>query len=480
MKTAVVYARYSSDNQTEQSIEGQLRVCREYAQRNNIVILDTYIDRAMTGTNDNRPDFQRMLRDSAGRRWDYVLVYKLDRFSRNKYETAIHKKTLHDNGVKVLSAMENIPDTPEGIILESLLEGMNQYYSAELSQKIKRGMRETRLKGHFQGGCPPYGYKIDGQKIVIDEEAAENVRYIFTEYSKGVHVSKILDVLEERGQLCWGKPFRKYAVYNILRREKYTGVYRYGEDNITDMYPQIIPEELYKKVRSILEKNKNGKRSVKVNYLLRHKIICGYCGQPVVADSSNGRNNTRYYYKCRGRKDLLNDCQKASMRKEKLEQLVIDAVVERLKDPLVMSELIRGIMDAQKKQYKERSALKSLIKEQRQNESALKNIVSAIERGIINNTTQKRMNELEKRQEELERLILIEKNKQTVLLTEAQIREYYEEALRSEPQLLINYLIQKIVWYDDRIEIFFTNPIPSPIYTGPDTDRGFLFCKVFL
>ena len=168
------------------------------------------------------------------------------------------------------------------------------------------------------------------------------------------------------------------------------------------------------------------------------------------------------------------------MRKEKLEQLVIDAVVERLKDPLVMSELIRGIMDAQQKQYKEHSALKSLIKEQRQNESALKNIVSAIERGIINNTTQKRMNELEKRQEELERLILIEKNKQTVLLTEAQIREYYEEALRSEPQLLINYLIQKIVWYDDRIEIFFTNPIPSPIYTGPDTDRGFLFCKVFL
>ena len=166
MKTAVVYARYSSDNQTEQSIEGQLRVCREYAQRNNIVILDTYIDRAMTGTNDNRPDFQRMLRDSAARRWDYVLVYKLDRFSRNKYETAIHKKTLHDNGVKVLSAMENIPDTPEGIILESLLEGMNQYYSAELSQKIKRGMRETRLKGHFQAVARHTVTKLTGRKLL--------------------------------------------------------------------------------------------------------------------------------------------------------------------------------------------------------------------------------------------------------------------------------------------------------------------------
>ncbi len=138
MKTAVIYARYSSDNQTEQSIEGQLRVCEEFAQRNDILILNTYIDRAMTGTNDNRPDFQQMIKDSSKKEWDYVLVYKIDRFSRNKYETAKNKKILKDNGVKLLSAMENIPDTPEGIILESLLEGMAEYYSAELAQKVKR------------------------------------------------------------------------------------------------------------------------------------------------------------------------------------------------------------------------------------------------------------------------------------------------------------------------------------------------------
>ena len=123
MKTAVIYARYSSDRQTEQSIEGQLHVCQEYAAKNNIVIVATYIDRAMTGTNDNRTDFQRMLKDSNKRAWNYVLVYKLDRFSRNKYEMAMHRKTLRDNGIKLISAMENIPDTPEGIILESLLEG---------------------------------------------------------------------------------------------------------------------------------------------------------------------------------------------------------------------------------------------------------------------------------------------------------------------------------------------------------------------
>ena len=126
MKKAVIYARYSSDSQTEQSIEGQLRVCKEYAKNNNILIVDTYIDRAMTGTNDLRPDFQRMLKDSAKHQWEIVLVYKLDRFSRDKYETTIHKHTLKENGVKLMSAMENIPDTPEGIILESLLEGFEQ------------------------------------------------------------------------------------------------------------------------------------------------------------------------------------------------------------------------------------------------------------------------------------------------------------------------------------------------------------------
>lgn len=123
MKTAVIYARYSSDNQSEQSIEGQLRVCNEYAKTHDITVVKSYIDRAMTGTNDNRPDFQRMIKDSARKEWELVLVYKLDRFSRNKYEMAVHRKTLKDNGVKVISATEYIPDSPEAIILESMLEG---------------------------------------------------------------------------------------------------------------------------------------------------------------------------------------------------------------------------------------------------------------------------------------------------------------------------------------------------------------------
>ena len=252
MKTAVIYARYSCDKQTEQSIEGQLRVCQDYAKSHDILILDTYIDQAISGTTDNRANFQRMIKDSARKEWNYVLVYKLDRFSRDKYATAIHKKTLRDNGVKVLSAMENIPDTPEGIILESLLEGMNQYYSAELSQKVKRGMRETRLKGYFQGGNVLYGYKLDGRKLVIDEIHSEVVKRIFEEFSKGICVREIIARLTTQGIYRNGKPLAMNTVYNILRCERYTGIYRKGEEIIDNMYPAIIDREMFDSVQAIL------------------------------------------------------------------------------------------------------------------------------------------------------------------------------------------------------------------------------------
>lgn len=151
MKKAIIYARYSSDSQTEQSIEGQLRVCREYAQNNDILIVDTYIDRAMTGTNDNRVAFQKMLKDSSRKEWQYLIVYKLDRFSRNKFESVIHKKTLRDNGVTILSAMENLTDSPEGRMMETVLEGFNQYFSEELTQKVNRGLKESWRKGKATG-----------------------------------------------------------------------------------------------------------------------------------------------------------------------------------------------------------------------------------------------------------------------------------------------------------------------------------------
>ena len=168
MIKAVIYARYSSDSQTEQSIEGQLRVCKEFAERNGYVIVKEYIDRAKTGTNDNRPAFQQMLYDSKNKAFQFVLVYKLDRFARNRFDSAINTMTLSKNGVRVISATENISDKPEGRLLENVIIGVNEYYSAELSQKVKRGLKESRIKGQFTGGRTPYGYNVENLKLSIN------------------------------------------------------------------------------------------------------------------------------------------------------------------------------------------------------------------------------------------------------------------------------------------------------------------------
>ena len=472
MKTAVIYARYSSDSQTEQSIEGQLRVCEEYAQKNNILILNTYIDRAMTGTNDNRPDFQRMIKDSSRKEWNYVLVYKLDRFSRNKYETAIHKKTLKDNGVKVLSAMENIPDTPEGIILESLLEGMNVYYSAELSQKVKRGMRETRLKGFYQGGGLPYGYKVVDRKVVIDETRAETVRFMYDSYSKGITVKTMIAELTAKGILYKGKPFAPNTVYGILGNEKYSGSYRKGDEIIDNIYPQLIPTDTYQKVRDKAEKNKFGKRSIKTVYLLRHKVKCGYCGRPISAETGTARNGeVKRYYKCIGRKKDNNGCIKTQIPKDFLEEFVSNVIIEKLIDTQNIDTIIAEIMRRQN--LNENGNLKMLSNEKSRIDRALDNLVTAIENGITSNTTNKRLHDLEKQQEELERQILIERSKTAVKLNERDIRQYYEQALRLEMPMLINFLVKEIVLYNDKIEIYFN----TPIKTSPDDEsrRGFLF-----
>ena len=473
MKTAVIYARYSSDSQTEQSIEGQLRVCEEYAKTHEILILNTYIDRAMSGTNDNRPDFQKMLKDSNAKKWDYVLCYKLDRFSRNKYEMAMHKKTLRDNGIKVISATEFIPDSPEGIILESMLEGYAEYYSAELSQKVRRGMKETRLKGNFTGGRVPFGYKRDGKKAVIDEENAEVVKYIYEQFSLGVYVKDIIKSLTAKGIYNNGKPFARNTVYNILKNEKYSGIYRHNGEIFENMYPQIVPTEIYQKVRAKINENQYGKRSVEVVYLLRHKLKCGYCGQPISAETGTSKNGkVKRYYKCLGRK-RQNGCKKSMIGKELLENLIISAIIEQLSDQQTINTIVTNLLNIQEKLSKETPILSILTKEKRQTENAIKNIMTAIEKGVITNTTTKRLKELEEQQENLERQILIERSKSAVKYTEQEIREFYEQALNLEPQMLINYVVKEILVYDDRIDVIYN----SPIMISPDDEsrQGFSF-----
>lgn len=474
-KTAVIYARYSSDSQSEQSIEGQLRVCNEYAKNNDILVLNTYIDRAMTGTNDNRPNFQQMLKDSNKKQWNYVLIYKFDRFSRNKYETAIHKKTLRDNGIKIISATEYVPDTPEGIILESMLEGYAEYYSAELSQKVKRGMRETRLKGNFTGGNIIYGYKVENHKVIINQDQADVIKYIYEQYAQGEYVKDIITKLTTKGILNNNKPFARNTIYNLLKNEKYSGIYRYKDEIFTNIYPPIVDTETFNKVRAKVLNNRYGKRSEDITYLLREKMICGYCGMSIVGENGTARNGERKcYYKCRGRKANLNDCDKQAIRKDVLEKIVLESIAEHIHKSNNIDYLVNCLMKEQERQSQANVVLNLLLKEKRTTENSINNIMNAIENGGTSNTAMKRMRELESRQSELERQIVIERSKKASMLNKDQIKEFYTQALLLEPKLLINYLVMQIVLFDDKIQIQFNSPIP----TSPDNDnRGFSLCS---
>ena len=214
MTNIVIYARYSSNAQSEQSIEGQLKVCYEYAERNGYKVIAEYIDRAISGTGaENRPEFQRMIADSVKRQFQAVLVYQLDRFARNRYDSATFKAKLKKNGAKVISARENITEDASGVLMEAVLEGMAEYFSAELSQKVKRGMMLNAEKGLYTGAGVPLGYKIVDKKFVVDDDTAPIVKRIFGMYLAGNTMADIIRYLNENGvKTSQGNPYNKNSI----------------------------------------------------------------------------------------------------------------------------------------------------------------------------------------------------------------------------------------------------------------------------
>ena len=334
-------------------------------------------------------------------------------------------------------------------------------------------MRETRLKGNFQGGSILYGYRVEGRKVVIDEIHSEVVKRIFEDFSNGICAREIVERLTAQGIYRKGKKFPMNTGYNILRQEKYTGVYTVGGDIIDNMYPAIISRELFDRVQAILKTYQHGKNSIEVNYLLRGKVKCGYCGHAMIGECGTTKAGVRkYYYKCRGRKMRLNDCRQMAISKDELESAVINTVIAGMRNSKAIDEAVQHLLEVQDRIGDENRLLNAYLKERAENENAINNIVANMERGIVARATSNRLNELETRQDELERLILIEQSKQAVKFTETQIREFYEQALLCEPQMIISYIVKEVIVYDDRIDITWN----TPIIANPDMERrGFCF-----
>ena len=447
MKKAVAYYRYSSDRQSEQSIEGQMRSCHEFAERENIMIVSEYVDRALSATTDHRPQFQRMISDCRHLDIDYVIVYKLDRFARNRYDSAIYKAKLKQRGIRLLSAMEKITDSPEGIIMEGLLEAMNEYYSAELSQKIRRGMRESIIKGKYLGGTVCLGYRVGPDNVLeIDERGAAVVRLMFSLYQSGKTLAEITAEVNTAGYTtARGKPFNKNAIGKILKNERYTGRFHVKGIEEEATCPQIIEQSVFDEVNAKLETARQKHRHHKGHdYILSGLLFCGDCGDRMTGTSGTARSGKLHtYYKC--------GCRRVTA--ELLEAAVLDAINDYLHSDS-MKSVAHVAYKAYREQIEDHSELDAARKELAAVDKKLGNAVEAVLNGLNSPAVTAKIAELEEQKKGL-----ISKVEELSARAPELTEEMFEVAVCSlaerPSEALLSTVVKRIELFEDHIAVYF-------------------------
>ena len=466
---AVIYVRYSSHSQRDVSIEQQVRHCQIFAQRQGIQVVNIYEDRALTGTNDNRPGFQKMIRDAERSNWDYVIVYTLDRFARNRYDSAVYKRQLKNLGIKVLSAMENISDDPSGVLMESLLEGLAEYYSAELSQKIKRGNYDNARKCKVNGSLPLGYVRGPDGCFAIDEKEAAIVREVFERVAEGDPFLDIVDDMNARGiRTKKGKPWSKSTFNTMLSNERYIGIYIYGDVKIPGGVPPIIPQQLFDSVQLRLHTKGNPRtagtpqrrRREGSTYLLTGKLFCGQCKEPMVGISGKSQGaSPYYYYTCKGKREH-HDCNKKNVPRQYIEEVIATA----LKDTMLTDAAILALADAAV-EYQSRNTtnleMATLENRLADVKKSLGNLLKAVEAGIFSETTQTRMAELEAEQRQLTAQLALIKEQADDLITKEDViaaLELYQAGdvtQKSFQEALFDTFLVAAYVYDNLVKIVF-------------------------
>jgi len=433
MKRAVIYARYSSSNQSEQSIEGQIRVCSDYAKAKGLTIVGEYVDRGISGRTDNRPEFQRLMTDCNKKLFDAIIVYRTDRFARNKYDSAIYKRQVRKANVELHYAAEHIPDGPEGIILESLMEGLAEYYSAELSQKVRRGIHESALKAKSTGGNIALGYKIAADKsFIIDEKEAEAVKIIFDMFVSQKPNAEICAYLNSIGiKTRRGNHFTKNAIPNIIKNEKYIGVYKCGDVRIENAVPSIISKEVFLKAQIENTRRRTSKQAVlpRANYLLSGKLFCGHCKKKMTGVSGTGKQGNKfYYYYCPDARQKKG-CSKKHVSKDWLEDLVFTETLKYILTPNAIDYIANKCHEIQFENTEIDNEVKFFRLKIADNKKAIDGILKAIETGVAAETLPARLRELE-----IERLQLNDELKNAEELSSPVTPDYIKFTLEQYTQ----------------------------------------------
>ncbi len=460
----VIYARYSSDKQTENSIDGQLRCCRQYAEQYGYTIIGEYIDRAKSGTSDNRPQFQQMIADSKKQSFKFVIVYRFDRFARNRVDSVIYKKELEKNGARVLSTTEHIGDGEEGAIIEAIYEAMDEAYSKRLSKITKRGMREAAMKGLCTGGNIPFGYKVENRKLVIDDASAPTVKYIFAEYASGKTKKQIADALNEKGyRRKSGKPFTINSFSYILSNRIYMGDYSLGD--IKRSCPAIIDQVTFDKVQTRVAAGKKtmGRKVSAVNFSLSGKLFCGHCGAAMTGDSGTSRDGTRhYYYTCHKRKKHKT-CDKKREKAEFLEYYICEQTVQFVLTPHNIQFIAEKVVEKHNAE-KNTGFLRELEKrleaidiEIRKNVDALINTTAASAMKIINDNIEKLDLQKADTEKEIAKQQLIHKTTITIEEVSNWLKSFCHGDLTDADfrRRIIDVLVNVVYLYDDKIVIYY-------------------------
>ena len=459
--TAVIYARYSSDNQREESIEGQIRECTAYAEKNGITVIKHYIDRALSAKTDNRPEFQQMIKDSEKRLFDIVLVWKLDRFARNRYDSAHYEYQLERNHVKLVSATEPISEGPAGIMVKSMLTGMAEYYSAELSEKVVRGMTENVLKGKYNGGTIPIGYTVDEEKFFqIDPLKAPFVVEAFQRYNDGATMKELMNWLNDSGVTTnRNQKFTYNSIQTLLTNRRYIGENRFKDIVMPDSIPVIIEKELFDSVQDKIAKNRRApaRHKAEDDYLLTTKLFCGMCGAMMFGECGTSRNkNVHHYYKCANAK-RTKTCKKKTVRKEWLEDLVVCETMKMIHDDDCIQSIVDAVMILQEQ---ENTVLPLLEKQMKDIENGIENLLNAIQAGVLTSSTKGRLEKLEAQQKELE--IRIAEEKLAKPKVSADFVKFWltnfrklDPNVKSHRETLINTFVNVVYLYDEKVLITF-------------------------
>ena len=484
---ACLYLRYSSSSQTEQSIEGQQRVCLDYCKRQGITVVATYIDRATSASKhtEKRHEFLQMIKDAEKGLFDAVIVYKLDRFARNRYDSANYKYRLKKVGVRLISATENLTDSPESIILESVLEGMAEFYSAELAQKVSRGMQESAYKCQVTGGTIPLGYKIENKHFVIDPRTAPIVQEAFRLYDEGKSISMISEIFNNKGyRTTRGYAFNKNSFKSMFRNEKYIGVYQYKEHRVEGGVPAIVDKALFDRVQEKLKLTASApaRGKAKVDYLLSGKLFCGHCGEQMNGDTgTNAQGVTYNYYSCYGHKQ--HRCQKKSIRKELIEDVVVQDALTLL-TPEIMNLIADATMQEYYKEIQIEGKIPALEEHLQELDASLKNITAAIERGVVPETLLNRMVELEKEKKSCQKELEYEKQKKDAI-TKQDVLEFLTRIAQGNikteaaKKRIINLFVNSVTLWDEPdgwfkiTTAYNVTDVPSKTYRiKSDTGKG--------